>query len=434
MSRLLANLGTPDQWEIPLVPGAYLLGRGADNHFSIDHPSISHAHCEVVVTEEGLVTVKDLGSANGTFIDLAPVQECELRSGQTLRLGEVELLYDADTPDDLTAVAPTPSPPAAVSAAADPPLPPPISTALAMCRNHPRAIARLQCGQCRSYYCDLCVSVLPGGRFCRRCGGQCLDLNPDVRLQVEDIPEFFAAMRSAFAYPFQGDGWILIIAGGLFFTVLGLSRYVMGFGFLVMAAALVVSVFAAGYLFSYLQRIITTSAAGEKQLPDWPDFSGFDDVIGPCLQFGAAIFGCFLPAIAVLILAGSDSEWAGQLIWPALLFGCFYLPMAFLAVAMFDTVTALNPILIIPSITRVFKEYLVACGLLILILALRFGINVLFSVLFLPMTHDIGMMIVGALVQGLISGFLGLYFLTVEMRILGLLYYTKKAELGWFNR
>src|SRR5258708_11026944 len=35
----------------------------------------------------------------------------------------------------------------------------------------------------------------------------------------------------------------------------------------------------------------------------------------------------------------------------------FRSPMAFLAVAMFDTVSALNPILIIPSITRVFKEY-----------------------------------------------------------------------------
>ncbi|HEX4646173.1 MAG TPA: FHA domain-containing protein, partial [Verrucomicrobiae bacterium] len=340
MSRLLANLGTPDQWEIPLVPGVYLLGRGTESHFSIDHPSISHAHCEVLVTEDGLVTVKDLGSANGTFIDRAAIQECQLSSGQTLRLGEVELLYDADTPDDLTVVTPPPSPSPGDSAVADPPLPPPVSTALAMCRNHPRAIARLQCVQCRSHYCDICVSVRSGGSFCRRCGGECVALNPDVRLQVEDVPEFFSAMRSAFAYPLQGDGWILIIAGGLFFTVLGLARYVMGFGFLVMAASLVVSVFAAGYLFSYLQRIITTSAGGEKQLPDWPDFSGFDDVIGPCFQFGAAIFGCFLPAIAVLVLAGTDSEWAGQLIWPALLFGCFYLPMAFLAVAMFDTVSA----------------------------------------------------------------------------------------------
>src|SRR5260370_26588174 len=138
MSRLLDNLGTPDQWEIPLVAGAYLLGRGAVNHFSIDDPSISHAHCEFVMPEDGLVSVKDLGSANGTFIDLAPVQECQLRSGQTLRLGEVELLYDADPPDDLTAVAPPPSSSAGVSAVADPPLPPPISTALAMCRNHPR--------------------------------------------------------------------------------------------------------------------------------------------------------------------------------------------------------------------------------------------------------------------------------------------------------
>ena len=35
---------------------------------------------------------------------------------------------------------------------------------------------------------------------------------------------------------------------------------------------------------------------------------------------------------------------------------------------------------------------------------------------------------------GLISSFLGLYLMVVEVRILGLLYFCRRTELGWFNR
>jgi hypothetical protein len=35
-------------------------------------------------------------------------------------------------------------------------------------------------------------------------------------------------------------------------------------------------------------------------------------------------------------------------------------------------------------------------------------------------------------VPTIITGFVALYFLTVEMRILGLLYYANQRRLGWF--
>ncbi|MDB6015886.1 MAG: domain containing protein [Pedosphaera sp.] len=38
------------------------------------------------------------------------------------------------------------------------------------------------------------------------------------------------------------------------------------------------------------------------------------------------------------------------------------------------------------------------------------------------------------ILTGLISGFLGLYFLTVEMRVLGILYRTEREALGWFKK
>jgi len=38
------------------------------------------------------------------------------------------------------------------------------------------------------------------------------------------------------------------------------------------------------------------------------------------------------------------------------------------------------------------------------------------------------------LLPALVASFLSLYWLTVEMRIIGLLYYTNKEKLGWFSQ
>jgi len=35
-------------------------------------------------------------------------------------------------------------------------------------------------------------------------------------------------------------------------------------------------------------------------------------------------------------------------------------------------------------------------------------------------------------VPALLSGFVSLYFLTAEMRLLGVMYYTNKEKLNWF--
>jgi pSer/pThr/pTyr-binding forkhead associated (FHA) protein len=66
------------------------IGRLDDNLFPIPEPSVSSHHCEVTLrgTE---VLIKDLNSTNGTFINGEPIKEGVLKSGQTLRLGQVEL-------------------------------------------------------------------------------------------------------------------------------------------------------------------------------------------------------------------------------------------------------------------------------------------------------------------------------------------------------
>ena len=66
------------------------IGRVEDNTFQIADASVSSHHCEIL--QKGAeVVVKDLDSTNGTFINGEKVSEATLKSGQTLRLGQVEL-------------------------------------------------------------------------------------------------------------------------------------------------------------------------------------------------------------------------------------------------------------------------------------------------------------------------------------------------------
>ena len=68
------------------------IGRLEDNSFQVPDPSVSSHHCELTLRGKEL-QVKDLGSTNGTYVDGAPVRQAALKSGQTVHLGNVQLLY-----------------------------------------------------------------------------------------------------------------------------------------------------------------------------------------------------------------------------------------------------------------------------------------------------------------------------------------------------
>ena len=91
-------------------------------------------------------------------------------------------------------------------------------------------------------------------------------------------------------------------------------------------------------------------------------------------------------------------------------------------ITMFDSLAALNPLLIMPSILKIRLAYGLAVAVLFAAYAVNWlGDRYLGSVIPIPIVPDV------------IAEFLSLYLVTVEMRVLGLLYWTKKEELGWFN-
>jgi hypothetical protein len=100
-----------------------------------------------------------------------------------------------------------------------------------------------------------------------------------------------------------------------------------------------------------------------------------------------------------------------------------------------DTVLAANPLVVIPAIFKMPLEYMVAAAILMAVFGFRFLGDAIsgvagavtmstkdMSVLFVAMAIKVGWALISA------------YLLTVNMRILGLLYISKKQQFGWFSR
>ncbi|MDX3849054.1 FtsK/SpoIIIE domain-containing protein [Streptomyces sp. AK02-01A] len=84
----------PDAGGVHLLHGGQIrIGRSAEADVPLDDPDVSRLHCAVTVTEDGRVSVADLGSTNGTVLDGVPVGErpVPLLPGALLRLGESAL-------------------------------------------------------------------------------------------------------------------------------------------------------------------------------------------------------------------------------------------------------------------------------------------------------------------------------------------------------
>jgi pSer/pThr/pTyr-binding forkhead associated (FHA) protein len=73
------------------------IGRVEDNAFQIEEQSVSSHHCEVLLRGSDVI-VHDLNSTNGTFINGEKVVESPIKPGQTLRLGQIEMRLETDTP------------------------------------------------------------------------------------------------------------------------------------------------------------------------------------------------------------------------------------------------------------------------------------------------------------------------------------------------
>ena len=478
MPRLILHPGSPGAGVFQLKPGVNTIGRATANDFSIPDLSVSGTHCEIQVSDAA-VRIRDLGSTNGTFVNQVRIREAALLDGEYLRLGEVEMVFymgaepgapSAAIPSGAVTTAPTASPGAprprlartetmatavpaphatahfvpATAAMPSVALPPPPGSGPRVigpqfCRFHPKSPARFFCAQCQHYFCDACVALRKvggtQGKFCRHCGREC----EPVEVHMEAAPElgFLGRLPGGFLYPLRGGGIFIIAVGIIVYAAIELGLVLWRYGTLrtiLMGSLLIIC--AGGYLFTYLQTILHSTSAEDKELPDLPGISSFaEDVVAPFFRVMALLLLCFSPALASAVWYHQCHEpTAVVAFYIAGAFGYLYFPMAFLALAILDSLAAANPMVVVSSILRVPGEYFLALVSIVLAFSVdkfgKLGLDYAFPEGWL--TKSVGVLLAMIAAQ-IFLAFLTMYLLLVAVHILGLVFAARKEALGWMR-
>jgi pSer/pThr/pTyr-binding forkhead associated (FHA) protein len=112
--ELVVTAGTATGRRLALTDGDLLLGRGGSGEGLLgDDGQLSRRHARIARDADGRLTIEDLGSANGTFVNGERVDQPRvLAVGDSIRIGMTTL--------ELTGVAPAPNPPTPLVSPAPP--------------------------------------------------------------------------------------------------------------------------------------------------------------------------------------------------------------------------------------------------------------------------------------------------------------------------
>jgi len=148
--------------------GVNRVGRDPDAEFTLPHPSVSFTHCEFILSHDG-VFARDCDSTNGTFVNNEMIKVAKLQPGQSVRLGDVELMVEST---DATIAIP--------KIEHDKPAPPLMQpNGSLLCRRHPEVSVTFRCTHCSEQMCTTCVHILrlKGGShplfLCPLCSHKC---------------------------------------------------------------------------------------------------------------------------------------------------------------------------------------------------------------------------------------------------------------------
>ncbi len=149
-----------------LTEGTTRIGRTRDNDLPIDELAVSAHHCEVRCTGQAMF-LKDLDSADGTYVDGEPITAREIKVGQLLALGAFIIRVE-ESASAANRPRATPPPFASVQ----------LADGSYSCLRHQTRRALFQCEQCFDLACEECVTTglveaAQGQAACRACGATC---------------------------------------------------------------------------------------------------------------------------------------------------------------------------------------------------------------------------------------------------------------------
>lgn len=234
---------------------------------------------------------------------------------------------------------------------------------------------------------------------------------------------------NVFTFPFS-------LSGVLHFILFWFGPFLLGLAGRILAGAccygqvLVIGLYFAllGYFFYYLSSCIIASAKDERTAPDvsFEDTPGFFDLLCRVLLIFGCTLACFVPMILYVFyfyiwpfvwlgLGTERPNWrTDPWYWILYGLGVFFLPMFLLAAALFDSITALNPLLIITSVAGTFVPY---CGLALLFCAIGLLMNF------------VGQLQPGGL--SLLAWGIDVYLMFIAAYILGRFFRRYENKLNW---
>jgi pSer/pThr/pTyr-binding forkhead associated (FHA) protein len=112
MAKLTLSYNGVTLKEFELTGSRITVGRRSDNDIRLDDPTVSGIHAvfslqpDPYLDGQLLATLVDFNSTNGVFVNGEKVRQKKLRSGDVIRIGQHELLFDQQdsSPFERTAV------------------------------------------------------------------------------------------------------------------------------------------------------------------------------------------------------------------------------------------------------------------------------------------------------------------------------------------
>lgn len=191
------------------------------------------------------------------------------------------------------------------------------------CSVHSAAPAVYRCDGCGLLLCDECVEVGHRLLFCRHCGERALPLEASgaatsTELRRRRVQEGSYTLGDALGYPFRGLGlhmllgYLVIRAVPPLVTLFGFNRELGCIGLLVGIVAVIARILFAIFIFLLLPgllfEIVRTTAAGENELPDWPDLSDVWARVGEVIGMFVIGVGCVIPTLLFMWAFGCSLE------------------------------------------------------------------------------------------------------------------------------
>lgn len=233
-------------------------------------------------------------------------------------------------------------------------------------------------------------------------------LEPERSFAEKGGQQILGGILNFFGYPTKSQGLGIIAGAIILLKIIPGIFTIFPFPLVGPLVSLLFIVITALLLFPYFLSIINSTGLGKDELPDWPDFTFlWEGIIAPFL---ATLTLLFIPILLCIFFRDFRL--------PILLISILYYPIALMILAVTEKLlNALNPLLVISSISKIWREYFLGVA----------GFYTLF-VLGMVLAYYFGKI---PFIGGIVSTGVWLYISILGMRLIGLIYRAGAKKLAW---